>query len=265
MADHLFSGTLRKMQTEAAAPVRYFLVFENDFICLNPLIGKKISLTFLGYDCLNCHSSEPIYRMGHCRKCFYESPSTADWILRPELSKAHLDEEERDLLYEKKIQLQPHVVYLSYTGEVKVGVTRQSQIPTRWIDQGASAAIKVLEVPNRYLAGVAEVALKRHLSDRTLWRQMLKPLRAIPNLVEEKHKIKPLVPNELAAYFSSDDTVFTWEYPVIKFPDKPHALKPDEAAPFTKTLEGVKGQYLIFEDAVCNIRSHEGFVVGIDF
>ena len=77
------------------------------------------------------------------------------------MSKAHLDIEERDLDYEKKVQLQPHVVYLAYTSGIKVGVTRKSQVPTRWIDQGATSAIEIVEVPNRYLAGASEVKLKR--------------------------------------------------------------------------------------------------------
>ncbi len=93
--------------------------------------------------------------------------------MRPELSKAHLDIEDRDLEFEKKMQLQPHVVYLANSSNVKVGVTRKAQIPTRWIDQGAHEAIEIVEVPNRYLAGITEVALKEHVSDKTNWRKML--------------------------------------------------------------------------------------------
>ena len=93
--------------------------------------------------------------------------------MRPELSKAHLNEADRDLNYEKKMQLQPHVVYLASSSHLKVGVTRKSQLPTRWIDQGAQQAITILEVPNRYLAGIAEVALKVIFSDKTQWRKMV--------------------------------------------------------------------------------------------
>ena len=95
------------------------------------------------------------------------SASVGDWIMRPELSTAHLDIEDRDLAYEKKVQLQPHIVYLALSSEVKVGVTRKTQVPTRWIDQGAVQAIPIVEVPNRYLAGITEVALKNHFADKT--------------------------------------------------------------------------------------------------
>ena len=87
--------------------------------------------------------------------------------MHPELSTAHLDKEDRDLEYEKKVQLKPHVVYLANSSNVKVGVTRKSQIPTRWIDQGAHEAIEIVEVPNRYLAGITEVALKDYVADKT--------------------------------------------------------------------------------------------------
>ena len=93
--------------------------------------------------------------------------------MRPELSTAHLDKEDRDLAYEKKVQLQPHIVYLANSSNVKVGVTRKTQVPTRWIDQGAHEAIEIVEVPNRYLAGITEVALKAHIGDKTNWRKML--------------------------------------------------------------------------------------------
>ena len=123
---------------------------------------------------MNCQSNHEIFRQGFCKKCFFDLPSTADWVIRPEMSKAHLGIEERDLDYEKQVQLQPHVLYLAYTSGVKVGVTRKSQIPTRWIDQGAIMAVQIVEVPNRYLAGISEVSLKENYKDKTNWREMLK-------------------------------------------------------------------------------------------
>src|SRR5690606_32085347 len=111
---------------------------------------------------LSLHDALPIF------------PQAADWITKPELSTAHLDQEDRDLEYEKKVQLKPHIVYLANSSNVKVGVTRKTQVPTRWIDQGAHEAIEIVEVPNRYLAGITEVALKDHVADKTNWRKMLK-------------------------------------------------------------------------------------------
>src|SRR5690606_42098080 len=110
------------------------------------------------------------YRQGFCYDCFYRSAEAGDWIMRPKLSTAHLDITDRDLEYEIRVQLQPHVVYLALSSELKVGVTRKSQVPTRWIDQGAVQALSIMEVPNRYLAGITEVALKNHFSDKKIGR-----------------------------------------------------------------------------------------------
>ncbi|MCK5442648.1 MAG: DUF2797 domain-containing protein, partial [Maribacter sp.] len=155
-----YEGVLRKMQTEMGRPIQYYMVFENDFLNLNQILGKELQIDFVKHQCLNCGQDRPIYRQGFCKTCFYETPSAGDWIMRPELSTAHINKEDRDLAYEKKVQLQPHIVYLANSSTIKVGVTRKSQVPTRWIDQGAHEAIEIVEVPNRYLAGITEVALK---------------------------------------------------------------------------------------------------------
>ena len=159
-----YSGVLKKMKSEFHSPIQYYMDFKNNFVIVNHLIGKTIKIEFSHYECLNCGKDKKIFRQGHCYDCFYEAPSVGDWVIRPELSKAHLDIEDRDLEFEKNVQLQPHIVYLSNTSSVKVGVTRKSQVPYRWIDQGAHEAITVLETPNRYLAGITEVALKEHVA-----------------------------------------------------------------------------------------------------
>ena len=261
----LYKGVLTKMHTELADPVQYFLEFKNDFINLNQLIGRTISMKFAGYECLNCGLDKEIYRQGFCRSCFFEIPQAADWIMRPELSKAHLDEEDRDLEYEKKVQLQPHVVYLANSSNVKVGVTRKSQVPTRWIDQGAHEAIEIVEVPNRYLAGITEVALKEHVSDKTNWRTMLKNDIVDENLVEWRERLKTSIPDEAKDYFIESNTETNLEFPVTKYPVKPKSLNLSKTPEYTGKLVGIKGQYLIFEDdTVFNVRSNEGLVVGID-
>ena len=112
--------------------------------------------------------------------------------MRPELSTAHLGIEDRDLAYEQSVQLKPHIVYLANSSNVKVGVTRKQQVPTRWIDQGAHEAIEILEAPNRYLAGITEVALKEHVADKTNWRKMLKNDIEDVNLVSLENSIGSL-------------------------------------------------------------------------
>ncbi|WP_191858131.1 DUF2797 domain-containing protein [Hanstruepera ponticola] len=259
-----YQGVLTKMETEFLEPIQYYLVFENDFININQLLNKTIEIEFVGYQCLNCGLNKPIYRQGFCKSCFFDIPQAADWIMRPELSTAHLDKEDRDLEYEKKVQLQPHIVYLANSSNVKVGVTRKSQVPTRWIDQGAHEAIEIVEVPNRYLAGITEVALKDHVSDKTNWRTMLKNDIQDENLVEWRERLKDYIPEEASDYYIANNTETNLNFPVEKYPEKPKSLNLEKAKIYNGKLVGIKGQYLIFEDqSVFNIRSNEGLVVNI--
>jgi hypothetical protein len=260
-----YQGVLTKMETELSNPIQYYLVFENDFINMNQLLDKTIEFKFLKYQCLNCGLDKPIFRQGFCKSCFFEIPQAADWIMRPELSTAHLGIEDRDLEYEKRVQLQTHIVYLANSSNVKVGVTRKSQVPTRWIDQGAHEAIEIVEVPNRYLAGITEVALKDYVSDKTNWRTMLKNEVVDENLVEWRERLKPYIPNEAKDYFIENNSETNLEFPVLHYPEKPKSLNLEKDLSYSGVLKGIKGQYLIFEDdTVFNIRANEGLVVDIE-
>ncbi len=259
-----YHGVLTKMQTEFGAPIQYYLVFKDDFLNINQLLNKKISISFEGYQCLNCEKAKKIYRQGYCYDCFFEIPQAADWIINPELSKAHLNIEDRDLEYEKAVQLKPHIVYLANSSSVKVGVTRKTQVPTRWIDQGAHEAIEIVEVPNRYLAGITEVALKNHVGDKTNWRRMLKNEIEDEDLVEWRNKLKQYIPDEAKEYFIENNTETHMDFPVLQYPKKLKSLNIAKHLNYEGVLKGIKGQYLIFEDAtVFNVRSNEGFVVNI--
>ena len=260
-----YQGVLTKMQTELDNPTQYYMVFENDFIHVNQLLDKTIRIEFLKYQCLACGKNKKIYRQGYCYDDFYKVPQAADWLMRPELSKAHLDIEDRDLDYEKKVQLQPHVVYLANSSNIKVGVTRKSQVPTRWIDQGAHEAIEIVEVPNRYLAGITEVALKGYIADKTNWRKMLKNDIEDANLLVWREKLKDFIPEEAKQYFIENNAETHLKFPVLKYPEKPKSLNLIKTPSYKGKLVGVKGQYLIFEDqTVFNVRSNEGLVVSIE-
>jgi len=259
-----YKGVLKKMMTENLEKVQYFLDMETDFINVNQLLNKTIELTFETYECLSCGLEKEIYRQGFCKSCFFDAPSAGDWIMRPELSKAHLGEEDRDLEYEKKVQLQPHIVYLANSSNVKVGVTRKSQVPTRWIDQGAHEAIEIVEVPNRYLAGITEVALKEHVADKTNWRKMLKNDIEDENLQTWQERLRPFIPDEVQEYFIENNKETAINFPVNKYPEKPKSLNIKKEGSYTGKLVGVKGQYFIFEDnTVFNVRANEGLVVTI--
>ncbi|UTD15196.1 DUF2797 domain-containing protein [Tenacibaculum mesophilum] len=259
-----YQGVLKKMPTENLNTVQYYLDMGVDFLNMNQLLNKELTLSFITYECLNCHLEKKIYRQGFCKKCFFEIPTAGDWIMRPELSKAHLGEEDRDLEYEKRVQLQPHIVYLANSSNVKVGVTRKQQVPTRWIDQGAHEAIEIVEVPNRYLAGITEVALKEHVADKTNWRTMLKNDIKDENLVEWRERLQEFIPDEAKEYYIANNTETNINFPVEKFPKKPKSLNLEKEGTYTGKLVGIKGQYLIFEDeTVFNVRSNEGLVVKI--
>ena len=259
-----YSGVLTKMKTENALPVQYYLDMESDFLNMNQLLDKTIEISFKEYQCLSCGKNKKIFRQGFCYDCFYKMPQAGDWIMRPELSTAHLNKEDRDLEFEKSMQLQPHIVYLANSSNVKVGVTRKAQIPTRWIDQGAHEAIEIVEVPNRYLAGITEVALKEHISDKTNWRKMLTNSIQEADLNEEREKLVQYIPDEVKPYYLENNKATTISFPVIEFPEKVKSLNLDKSPLYSGKLKGIKGQYLIFEDnTVFNVRNWEGYVVDI--
>ena len=257
-----YQGVLKKMITENSHIVQYYLDLKSDFINMNQLLNRNLEIAFVKYRCMNCHIEKEIYRQGFCKNCFFDIPSAGDWIMRPELSKAHLGEEDRDLAYEKSVQLQPHIVYLANSSNVKVGVTRKQQVPTRWIDQGAHEAIEIVEVPNRYLAGITEVALKAHVADKTNWRKMLKNDIEEVDLKSWQHKLKAFIPEEAQEYFIENNYETQINFPVHQYPETPKSLNIAKEKSYTGKLVGIKGKYLIFEDQkVFNIRSNEGIVV----
>lgn len=259
-----YFGVLKKMMTEFGKPVDYFLELGSDFIHMNQLIGKVINFKFESYKCLNCGSSKKIFKQGFCYDCSSSSAQVGDWIIHPELSKAHLGIEDRDLEYEKQVQLQPHILYLANSSDVKIGVTRKTQIPTRWIDQGAHEALEIAEVPNRYLAGIAEVALKDFVKDKTNWRTMLKNEIKDKDLKKIKNQLINHLPEKVKPYVVQDNEETIIHFPVETYPTKLKSLNLETNPIYNGKLTGIKGQYLIFEDqTVFNIRTYEGYVVSL--
>ena len=259
-----YKGVLRKMQTEMGHPIQYYMLFEDNFLNVNQVLNKQLQIDFIKFQCLNCGEDLPIFRQGFCKTCFFETPSAGDWIMRPELSTAHLGKEDRDLDYEKKVQLQPHIVYLANSSNIKVGVTRKTQVPTRWIDQGAHEAIEIVEVPNRYLAGITEVSLKDHIGDKTNWRKMLTNDVDDEDLVAWRNKLRPFIPPEAKEYFIENNNETHMEFPVLKYPEKVKSLNLDKTPSYEGILKGIKGQYLIFEDnTVFNVRGSEGYYISL--
>lgn len=261
----IFQGQIQKMPAQIGEPIQYYLNLSGDLLSMNQLFGKTISIRHTGYQCVECGSDEKIYRMGFCKKCFFESPYASETIIRPELSTAHLGLAERDLEVERSIQLQPHIVYLAYTGDVKVGVTRTSQIPTRWIDQGATFALPIAKTDNRYEAGMIEVALKEHLADKTNYRKMLQDdYEDDLDLMDFREKVKEYFPEDFSKFFTDEAVVYRLDFP-YEAPESIKVFTLDKNPEFSGVLKGIKGQYLYFEGGhFLNIRAHEGYVVELN-
>ncbi len=261
-----YESVLKRMPTELASPVKYYLDMGDDFIILNNLLGKDLQIKFKSYQCLSCGSNQPIFAQGMCKKCYFESPQVGEWVMKPELSKAHLGIEDRDLSYEQEVQLQQHIVYLAQSSDIKVGVTRKSQVPYRWIDQGADAALPILETPNRFLAGQAEVLIKQHITDKTSWQKMLKGVTTDKDLQTVKEQVKTYLTGDLLPYWIDDSEVVDISYPVLQYPEKIKSINLNKIPEFSGKLVGIKGQYMIFDDGrVFNVRNHSGFVIGLSY
>lgn len=262
-----FEGNILKMRTELATPVKYTLPIGDTQIEMNALIGKEIKMSFAGQiNCISCGKrTKTSFSQGFCYNCLQTVPEASESVIRPELSKTQFGIA-RDLEWGQKHDLIDHYVYLAVSNEVKVGVTRNHQIPIRWIDQGASSAIKLAKTPNRHIAGVIEVFLKNHFTDKTNWRAMLKnEVKADADLLQEKQKVIDLLPAELKKYIDSDNNVTNIEFPVEQFPLKIKSVGFDKLPEIEGTLLGIKGQYLLLnEDRVLNIRKHNGYFLRVE-
>jgi len=264
----MHKGNLRKMETEIINDsVNYTLLIGDEKIALNDKIGSQIKIEYLEQiNCIHCgKKTKTSYAQGFCYKCFTTLPQTDRNIVSPELDMAHLGIS-RDMEWAKKVSLTKHYVYLANTGEIKVGVTRQSQIPTRWIDQGADSAIIIAETPNRHIAGTLEIYLKRFFSDKTKWKNMLSQKNENIDILAEKERAFKLVHPEFKQYFVDNSTVTNLNFPIKEYPE--HILQNiniEKSKKYKGVLKGIKGQYLIFESGdVLNIRKHGGFLVNIE-
>jgi hypothetical protein len=261
-----YEGNLHKMRTELEKPVKYYLDLNGEEFCFNDALGKELQIEFTGeINCIKCgRKTSKSFSQGFCYPCFGSVPETEECVLRPELCLAH-EGISRDMEYAKAHCLIDQYVYLSLTSGVKVGVTRSTQIPTRWIDQGAIKAIKFAKTPNRYLAGLIEVALKEKLADKTNWRNMLTGnITDERSLSEVKRQIIDTLDEEFEPYIDWDDELTEIVYPIQEYPIKVVSLNLDKTPMVGGILTGIKGQYLIFDErAVINIRKYGGYKVKI--
>ena len=253
-------GQLEKMTHEAKDPIEYFLTLDEQPVPINSEIGKTMTVKFTGkITCVECGKKiKKTYSDGYCYPCTRDLPENAMCSVRPETCEHENGNEADQEFYRTSCKID-HFVYLSLTSGVKVGVTRYKNIPSRWIDQGAVQGLIIAKVPERKLAGLIEVALAKHMADKTNWRKMLKGDIAVIDLPSRRDEVIKLIPDDLKKYALEDESVQVFQYPIQAVPEKIVSHNLDKEAEFTDDLTGIKGQYLIFKNRVINLRKYSGY------
>ncbi|MBT5550078.1 MAG: DUF2797 domain-containing protein [Nitrospina sp.] len=259
-------GQLRKMDVEAQKPIAYFLNLDKKSYPLNPHIGKLLTLKWPGtITCIECgRKTKKSYDQGYCFVCSRDLPENAMCSVRPELC-VHEKGNEADREFWRTYCNIDHFVYLSLTSGVKVGITRHTNIPNRWIDQGAVSGLIIARVPERIISGKIEIALAEHFADKTNWRKMLKGGVDEVDLLALRDKAHELLPESLKGYAVNDGVLQELVYPVESVPEKITSHNLDKIPEFTDRLTGIKGQYLIFETRVINMRKYAGYHIEFGF
>ncbi|MEY3288768.1 MAG: hypothetical protein RLZZ419_1010 [Pseudomonadota bacterium] len=265
-------GLLKKMHSRLESQVQYDLPLGDQSIALNPLMGKIIKLTYTGHIfCVHCRRSiKKSYNQGYCYPCFISLAQCDLCIMKPE--NCHYEAGTcREPAWGEAFCFKPHMVYLANSSGIKVGITRQTQIPTRWIDQGAVQALPIFKVQSRYMAGLIEIAIAKHVSDKTNWQKMLKNHVEPVDLAAKRDELVIQCQSELAEViqrfgkqaieFLSEERNVDIHFPVDTYPVKIKSFNFDKNPEVSGILQGVKGQYLLLDTGVINIRKYAGYEV----
>lgn len=264
-----YLGTIEKMRTTLAAPVQYALPLGDFLLPLNELLGQRLSLIHTGrIHCVACgRATKKSFNQGYCYPCFTRLAQCDSCIVKPEL--CHFAAGTcREPEWGMANCMIPHVVYLANSSGLKVGITRHSQIPTRWMDQGATQALPILAVQSRYQSGLAEVIFKDFVADKTDWRAMLKGDAATLDLPARRDELLSRVQaglDSLRQRFGADAVVVldkepvSIQYPVQQYPIKVSSLDFDKTPEVAGVLQGIKGQYLLFDSGGINLRKFGGY------
>lgn len=262
------------MRSTLTDPVDYFLPVGDAEIALNPLLEQPMQIEFSGnIFCINCgRKTKKSFNQGYCFPCVRKLARCDSCIVSPEKCHFHLGTCREPQWGEENCMI-PHVVYLANSSGGKVGITRGTQIPTRWIDQGAVQALPIIGVQTRYQSGLVEVALKNHIADKTNWRAMLKGSPEAIDLVASKHELLAASETEIqllqdefglqAIQVLEDQAVQEIAYPVVTYPEKITSLNLDKTPLVSGTLLGIKGQYLLLDTGVLNIRKFTAYDVTV--
>jgi len=275
--NNVVSGHLRKMTAHLgdSSVVQYQLPVGENSVELNPLIGQTIKLEYTGnISCSNCgRKTKKSYSQGFCFPCMQKLAQCDMCIMKPEtchFSKGTCREPD----WAEKFCMTDHYVYLSNTSGIKVGITRSNQIPTRWIDQGATQGLPIFKVKTRQQSGLIEVALAKHIADKTNWRAMLKGNAELLDLKEHSKSLIKAIEDDLAMLISTlpeasierlDEDITELSFPVTEFPTKVSSLNFDKTPEIEGNLIGIKGQYLILDTGVLNIRKFSSYEVQVSY
>ncbi|WP_369602065.1 DUF2797 domain-containing protein [Hahella sp. SMD15-11] len=256
-------GTLRKMHILPEEPCRYSLRIGEAEIPLNECLGHTVRLHFTGrIECVACgRPTKKSFAQGHCYQCFRSLAACDRCIMSPEL--CHFDKGTcREPEWAKNHCMTGHSVYLANSSGLKVGITRSTQIPTRWLDQGATQAIELLRVTQRFHAGLIEDRLRAILNDRTSWQAMLKGTAETLDLQAQRDRVLSWLETEgqdLPAWQKAGTPAAQFVYPVLEWPEKVRSINAEKTPVVEGTLLGMKGQYLILSGGVINIRKYSGY------
>jgi len=269
------SGTIKKMRAtlDNDGLVQYQLPIGDELLAMNPLIGTTVTLTHTGKICCShCgKKTKKSYSQGHCFVCMKKLASCDMCIMKPET--CHFAEGTcREPQWGEDNCFVPHYVYLSNTSGLKVGITRHTQLPTRWIDQGATQGLPILKVSTRQISGLVEVELAKMIADKTNWRTMLKGNAENIDLKAHAAELLPLIENKIHeicmtsgeyAIVKLDEDIQEIHFPVTEFPTKISSHNFDKNPVVSGVLQGIKGQYLIFDTGVINLRKFTSYEISI--
>lgn len=276
MTKQVYQGHLRKMTISHDGGIAEYQVrLDDQLIPINEKIGMPIKIENLGdIHCIECgRKSKKSFSQGYCYPCFSRLPQCDVCIMSPE--KCHYDKGTcRDASWGDEFCMQDHIVYLANSSGIKVGITRHSQIPTRWLDQGAMQAMPIARVSTRQLSGLLEVIFKQHVSDKTNWRTLLKQDAIDLDLPAKRDELFELCHEEIeelqehyglqAVQLIYDADVNEYKFPIQDYPTKIVSFNLDKNPIAEGVLKGIKGQYLILDTGVINLRKYTSYSVSIE-
>jgi len=262
-------------QQTLKANVEYKFTLDRSEIDLPFTLGQEIEIEWTGnIYCVSCGAkTKKSFSQGHCFKCFKTKASCDMCVLKPETCHYHLGTCREDS-FAQEVCFQPHIVYLANSSGLKVGITRTGHMPTRWLDQGATQALPIFRVGSRRLSGHIEVMFGSQISDKTDWRKLLKGEAEPVNLIEKRDQLIEEFAPKIAQiqdefsqnlHFNESVELLDQElprefiYPVEQYPEKIKSHNLDKTLKIRGVLQGIKGQYLILDTGVINIRKYTGY------